>query len=177
MHPVSSRPERLPTVADSVPAGIESAAGVAGVEDSMERSRPVDDLPYIDEHSRRIDAPPDAIWAALAKVLGRIHGGSLLARVLACDPARATDSFTGRPGDAVPGFRVVEAEPDRLALRGRHRFARYALTFVLDGDHLRARTHAAFPGVLGRLYRAAVIGTGAHRVVTRHLLRQIARAA
>ena len=37
----------------------------------------------------------------------------------------------GRPGDAVPGFRVVEAEPGRrLALRGRHRFANYALTFT-----------------------------------------------
>jgi hypothetical protein len=77
----------------------------------------------------------------------------------------------------VPGFRVVEAEPcRRLALRGRHRFSNYALTFVLDGDRLRAQTHAAFPGVLGRLYRAAVIGSGGHRLVTRRLLRQVARA-
>lgn len=144
----------------------------------MERSRPVGDLPYIDEHSRRIDAPPDAVWAALSKVLGRDRGTSALARILGCDPARGTVAFAGRPGEAVPGFRVVEAEPGRrLALRGRHRFARYALIFVLDGDCLRARTHAAFPGVLGRLYRAAVIGTGTHRLVTRHLLRQIAREA
>lgn len=144
----------------------------------MERSRSVDDLPYIDEHSRRIDASPEAVWAALAKVLGRTGGAGVLARVLGCDPAQGTSSFAGRPGDAVPGFRVVEAEPGRrLALRGRHRFARYALTFVLDGGALHARTHAAFPGLRGRLYRAAVIGTGAHRVVTRHLLRQVARAA
>ena len=33
-----------------------------------------------------------------------------------------------------------------------------------------------FPGVLGRLYRAAVIGSGGHRLVTRRLLRQVARA-
>ncbi len=144
----------------------------------MERARPADDLPYIDEHSRRIDASPDAVWAALSSVLGRDRGAGALARILGCDPARGTASFAGRPGDAVPGFRVVDAEPGRrLALRGRHRFARYALTFVLDGDRLRATTHAAFPGVLGRLYRAAVIGTGAHRLVTRQLLRQIARAA
>jgi hypothetical protein len=77
----------------------------------------------------------------------------------------------------VPGFRVVEAESGRrLALRGRHRFSNYALTFVLDGDRLRAQTHATFPGVLGWLYRAAVIGSGGHRLVTRRLLRQVARA-
>jgi hypothetical protein len=42
---------------------------------------------------------------------------------------------------------VVEAEPGRrLALRGRHRFADDALTFIVDGHRLRAQTHAAFPG-------------------------------
>lgn len=144
----------------------------------MESTRALDGMSYIDEHSRRIDAPPEAIWAALSRFLGPAPGTGALARLLGCDPARGTAAFTGRPGEAVPGFRVVEAEPGRrLALRGSHRFARYALTFVLDGDQLSARTHAAFPGVLGRLYRAAVIGTGAHRVVTRHMLRRIARAA
>jgi hypothetical protein len=145
----------------------------------VERSPAVDDLPYIDEHSQPIDAPADAVWAALFKVLRRdMAGSAVIARILGCDPARGTPEFAGRPGDAVPGFRVVESEPGRrLALRGRHRFAGYTLTFVLDGDGLHARTHAAFPGLLGRLYRAAVIGTGGHRLVTRHLLRQIARAA
>jgi len=135
-------------------------------------------LPYIDEHSERIDAPADMVWTALLKVLRRQMGGSArLARILGCDPARATAEFAGRPGEAVPGFRVVEAEAGRqLALRGRHRFSDYALTFVLDGDHLRAQTHAAFPGVPGRLYRAAVIGSGGHRLATRRLLRQVARA-
>jgi hypothetical protein len=136
-------------------------------------------LPYIDEHSQRVDAPPDAVWAALAKVLRRVMGGSAsFARLLGCDPAQGTAEFTGRLGEAVPGFRVVESEAGRrLALRGRHRFSTYALTFVLDGNHLRAQTNAAFPGILGRLYRAAVIGSGAHRLVTRRLLRRIARAS
>jgi hypothetical protein len=138
----------------------------------------MEQLPYIDEHSRRIDARADVVWTALLKVLRReMGGGARIARILGCDPAQGTAEFAGRPGEAVPGFRVVEAEPGRrLALRGRHRFASYALTFVLDGDRLRAQTHAAFPGVLGRLYRAAVIGTGGHGLVTRRLLRQVARA-
>ena len=134
-------------------------------------------LPYVDEHSQRFDAPVDAVWIALLKVLRREMGGSApIARVLGCDPAQGTPEFAGRPGETVPGFRVVEAEPGRrLVLRGRHRFSNYALTFILDGDCLRAQTHAAFPGVLGRLYRTAVIGSGAHRLVTRRLLRQVAR--
>ncbi len=147
-------------------------SGQAWNDPSMEQ------LPYIDEHSQRVDAPADEVWIALLKVLRHQMGGSArLARLLGCDPAQGTAEFAGRPGEAVPGFRVVEAEPGRrLALRGRHRFSNYALTFVLDGDRLRAQTHAAFPGVLGRLYRAAVIGSGGHRLVTRRLLRQVARA-
>jgi hypothetical protein len=138
----------------------------------------MEQLPYIDEHSERVDAPADVVWAALLKVLRReMGGGAPIARILGCDPAHGTAEFGGRPGEAVPGFRVVEADPGRrLALRGRHRFARYALTFVLDGGRLRAQTYAAFPGLLGRLYRAAVIGSGGHRLVTRRLLRLVARA-
>jgi hypothetical protein len=138
----------------------------------------MEQLPYIDEHSQRVDAPADVVWTALLKVLRREMGGSaLIAQILACDPARGTAEFAGRPGEAVPGFRVVEAEPGRrLVLRGRHRFSNYALTFVLDGDRVRAQTRAAFPGVFGRLYRAAVIGSGGHRLVARRLLRHVARA-
>jgi hypothetical protein len=134
--------------------------------------------PYLDEHCQRVDAAPEVIWGALLDVLRREMGrGAPIARLLGCDPAQGTVEFAGRPGDAVPGFRVVEAEPGRrLVLRGRHRFSDYALTFVLSGDRLCAQTHAAFPGVLGRLYRSAVIGSGGHARVTRRLLRQIARA-
>jgi len=138
----------------------------------------MEQLPFIDEHTQRVDASADAVWAALSKVLRReMGGGEWFARLLGCDPVQGTREFSGRPGETVPGFRVAEVEPGRrLALRGRHRFARYALTFVLDGDLLRAQTHAVFPGILGRLYRAAVIGSGGHRLVTRRLLRQVARA-
>ena len=89
-------------------------------------------LPYIDEHDQRVDAPADVVWTALLKVLRREMGGTApIARMLGCDPAKGTAEFAGRPGEAVPGFRVVEAEPGRrLALRGRHRFSNYALTFV-----------------------------------------------
>jgi hypothetical protein len=140
----------------------------------------MEQLPYVDEHSQRIDAPADVVWTALIQVLGRgaVGASTVIARILGCDPAQGTAGFAGRPGETLPGFRVDEAEPGRrLALRGRHRFADYALTFVLDAGQLRARTHAAFPGVSGLLYRAAVIGTGGHRIVTRQLLRRVARAA
>jgi hypothetical protein len=137
----------------------------------------MEQLPYIDELRQRVSAPADVVWTALLKVLRREMGGSAtIARTLGCEPAQGTPEFAGRPGEAVPGFRVVEAEPGRrLVLRGRHRFSNYALTFVLDSDQLRAQTHAAFPGVLGWLYRAAVIWSGGHQLVTQRLLRQVAR--
>jgi len=140
--------------------------------------RSVEQLPYVDEHSQRVEAPADAVWAALLNVLRRQMGSSApIARILDCDPARGTSEFAGRPGETLPGFRVVEAEPGRrLVLRGQHRFSNYTLTFILDSGRLRAQTHAAFPGLLGRLYRAAVIGSGGHGFVTRRLLRQVARA-
>lgn len=137
------------------------------------------DLPYIDEHSQRVEGTPDVAWVALLEVLRRqFGGGALIARILACDPAQGSAAWTGQPGETVPGFVVVESDPGRqLALRGRHRFAHYTLTFTFSGDHLSARTYAAFPGALGRLYRAAVIGSGGHRLVTRRLLRRVARMA
>jgi hypothetical protein len=135
--------------------------------------------PYIDEHSMDVSAPRARVWTALTQVLRHELGaGRQIARALGCDPAEATPGFDGSLGQALPGFRVVEAEHERrLALQGRHRFSHYRLTFLLDDGRLRAQTHAAFPGSLGRLYRAAVIGTGGHRIVTRRLLRQVARRA
>lgn len=137
----------------------------------------MEQLPYIDEHVQRIDASTDETWRAVVDVLGRsFGGGGRVARLLGCEPAGATGRFEGREGQTLPGFRVAEADPGRrLVLRGRHRFSRYELAVVLDDGQVRARTSAAFPGLHGRLYRAAVIGTGGHRLVTRRLLSRVAR--
>lgn len=139
----------------------------------------MDNLPFVDEHSEPIDASPGAVWDALVQVVRRAMTGSThLVRTLGCQPERGTPTFEGRTGDTVPGFEVVASEPGRrLELRGRHRFSRYSLAFLFEGGRLRARTHAAFPGILGRIYRAAVIGSGGHAIVTRRILRQVARAA
>jgi hypothetical protein len=157
----------------------EVIADLARRKSALEHLITMESLPYIDEHSAKTDAPRDAVWASLLDVVKRtMGGGAALARLLGCDPVRSSGELTGEPGETVPGFRVVAAEPGRrLELRGRHRFSRYALTFTIDDDRVRARTDAAFPGVLGRLYRAAVIGTGAHKIITGRMVRQIARAA
>jgi hypothetical protein len=107
---------------------------------------------------------------------GELKGGSPLLRVLAATPAARSGDWNGDlTGATLPGFAVASAErPVRLELRGRHRFASYALVFLIEGGSVRAQTYAAFPGIKGRAYRALVIGSGAHGVVTRRLLRRIA---
>jgi hypothetical protein len=132
-------------------------------------------LPFVDQHRQRVDGPAEAVWRDLLGGLRReLSGGSRLAWLLGADPAVATAGFTGRSGDALPGFRVVDAEPGRrLVLAGRHRFARYRLTFLVGAHGLIARTEAAFPGLHGRIYRALVIGSGAHGWVTRQMLRRL----
>lgn len=120
-------------------------------------------LPYIDEHAMSIGASPERTWAALVAMLRRVFGrGAPLAHVLGCEQASTSPRFDGAVGQTLPGFHVAESAPGRrLVLRGRHRFARYELTFVLEDGELRAQTRAAFPGVRGRVYRMAVIGAGA----------------
>jgi hypothetical protein len=135
--------------------------------------------PYIDEHVAPTDATAERVWPAL---IADLHHSSrrerVLAWVLGCDPAVGTATFTGTPGDALPGFRVVDAEAgERLVLEGRHRFSNYRLEFLVEDGKVRARTFAAFPGPAGRLYRTLVIGTGGHRIVTRKWLKRIARSA
>jgi hypothetical protein len=136
-------------------------------------------LPFVDELAASSTAPATRLWESLITSLPRSSAGtSILARVLGCEPAGRTPTFIGTSGDAVPGFRVVEAEPGRrLVLEGRHRFSRYRMEFLADDGRLRARTSAAFPGWTGRLYRVGVIGSGAHRVVTRTWIGRIARRA
>jgi hypothetical protein len=128
------------------------------------------DLPYVDEHAVRIPVPRDLVWTALQRyVSSSLSGaeGSPLTRILGTEPRAGFEVF-----DSVPA--------ERLTLVGRHRFARYRLSFELtDATHgatqLRAQSYAAFPGLHGRAYRALVIGMRLHVVATNRLLRSIRR--
>lgn len=111
-------------------------------------------LPYIDEHATTIGVDRSTAYAAVGDVV------------------------------SVPiGFAIDEVvEPERYALRGRHWFSVYRLVFVLTEPSpgrttLTAETYAAFPGFTGKVYRALVIGSGAHRIVVRRMLRKIAQQA
>jgi len=148
-------------------------------ETGDEAAAAVEALPFVDEHAAPTGVPADVVWTALVRVLrGHLRGSAGLARVLGCDPRVGTPGFGGRVGESIPGFRVVESEPGRrLVLGGSHRFARYALTFLLEGDRLRAQTHAVFPGLSGRIYRALLLRTGAHQAITRRLVQRVSRAA
>ncbi len=142
-------------------------------------------LPYVDEHSVAVDAPPDATWDALLRVVEGSFGSPSTARgarLLGCADVKPAGPRPLAAGSAVPGFHVGVADaPRELALLGRHRFSDYALVFHLDpapsGTTLRAETRAAFPGLRGRAYRALVIGTRAHVLVTRRLLAAVERRA
>lgn len=145
-------------------------------------------LTYIDEHSISVQATRERVWAALSSVLRRDFGGApaRLSSAWRLEPSKLSGDWreTPRAGEhAIPGFAVVEAYfPQRLTLRGGHRFSSYELMFELDsaGEEacvLRARSSAEFPGWAGRAYRAAVIGSGAHRLLVPRLLRRIARRA
>jgi hypothetical protein len=140
-------------------------------------------LPYIDELVTSVRSGREQAWdAVLAIMRGSFTGAASgpFARALGAQPGRSGGVWP-EPGAAVPGFAVAHARrPERLELRGRHRFSTYALIFELDetgpgSTQVRAKTYAAFPGVRGRAYRALVIGTGAHRIVVQRMLAAIAR--
>ena len=128
-------------------------------------------LSYIDEHRTRVGATPERTWDAVVQ----------LARGRLARPAPEAFATLWHLEPA-SGFAVAEeTAPWHLALRGRHRFSRYELAFDVDpgpdGVTLSARTSAVFPGIAGRAYRALVIGSGAHRLLVRRMLKQIARSA
>lgn len=128
------------------------------------------DLPHVDEHRIGIAASRDLVWESLQHYVATallVRRADPLARMFRTEPRE--------------GFRVSESVPgERLTLVGRHRFSRYLLSFELADAaggtaELRAHTDAAFPGVGGRAYRAAVIGTRAHAFVVRRILRSVRR--
>jgi hypothetical protein len=125
-------------------------------------------LPFVDEHRVHVRAPPERAWEAVSRFVSR--------RLESPAPSAFRALWRLEPAS---GFaRAAERRPSELVLRGRHRFARYELAFVIerepDGASIAARTSAVFPGIAGRVYRALVIGSGGHRVVVRRFLRQIA---
>jgi hypothetical protein len=147
---------------------------------------PEPQLPYVDELTVDVGADRDATWTALLRVVERSFAfarGRGPARLLACEDTEPSGPRPLAPGSAFPGFHVETAGPGKeLALAGAHRFSTYLLTFrLVDGDsgrtRLTAETRASFPGLKGGIYRALVIGTRMHVLVTRRLLTAAKRRA
>lgn len=142
-------------------------------------------LPFVDEHAVEILASPEPVWEALRRVAEGSFSSrwaARFARLVGCESVESSGPRPLAAGSRFPGFTVAVAERgSELALAGRHRYSDYALVFHLDGEgettRLRAETRARFPGVTGRLYRAAVIGTRGHVLVTKRLLGAVKRQA
>jgi hypothetical protein len=122
----------------------------------------------------------------LLRIVEGSFGSSRTGRIAGLLGCADVESSGPRPlatGSTLPGFHVELAEPGReLALSGRHRFSNYALIFHLDRmdgnrTRLRAETRADFPHLKGSVYRALVIGTRGHILVTRRLLDATKRRA
>ena len=142
------------------------------------------DLPYIDEHSIEVDADRETVWKALTAKFGE-SGGAVFAgyaRLIGVSPLSSQGALD-EVGSTRIGFLVSEVEsPRHLELTGAHRFSTYSLTWdvaeVSAGrSRLSATTRAAFPGLHGRAYKAAVIDSGAHARITRRMLNSIGRQA
>jgi hypothetical protein len=162
---------------------------MAGRATLADRASPLSErpsgLPFIDAYQVDVNAEPERVWEATARLLPGIGGrfGPAFARLLGCSEVERPALASHELPDAIVGFRVERAErPSLIELRGEHRFARYALTFRIEpgtsrGSVLIAETDADFRGPAGCLYRAAVIGTSAHVVLVRKLLRTVKRGA
>ena len=126
-------------------------------------------LPLLDEHSAIVQGSASAVWEAVRHyALGLAQSDrTLVGRILGPEPPS--------------GFDVAEeVEGERIALTGRHRFARYRLVFELaarpgNTTRLSVLSFAVFPGARGRLYRALLMGTGGHVLAVRHMVRTIQR--
>jgi hypothetical protein len=137
----------------------------------------VTELRFIDTHAVSVRAPAEVVFEAVERTVPRLAAGPLAttyARLIG-----ATD--LGADGGPV-GFHVARRDaPSALVLAGRHRFSSYELAFRIEdsavGSRLHADTRAAFPGLSGAAYRAAVIGSGGHRIIVRRMLAAIRRRA
>jgi hypothetical protein len=143
-------------------------------------------LPCVDELPIEVGADQEAVWAALLRVVESSFAsarGRGPARLLGCEDIQPSGPRPLVQGSAFPGFHVETAESlSELALAGSHRFSTYLLSFRLEDagagrTRLIAETRAAFPGLKGSIYRALVIGTRMHVLVTRRLLTATKRRA
>jgi hypothetical protein len=151
-----------------------------------EAGDPAAALPWVDEHAAEIDAPAAVVWPALLRSVERMSAGAAAPRYARAVGCADTEPGGPRPlevGSTVPGFHVAALTPERtLVLAGSHHFSDYALVFRLEPlggvrTRLLAETRADFPGLKGRAYRALVIGTRMHVLVTRRVLRAVAHRA
>jgi hypothetical protein len=142
------------------------------------------ELPWVDEHGEEVDAPASVVWPALLRTVERMTAGGAAPRYARAVGCADTDHGGPRPlevGSTIPGFHVAELAPGRLlVLAGSHHLSNYALSFRLEPlggrrTRLVAETRAEFPGLKGGAYRALVIGTRMHVLVTRRVLRGVAR--
>jgi hypothetical protein len=140
----------------------------------------------VDEHAAEIDAPAVVVWQALLRTVERMSAGVAAPRYARAVGCADTEPGGPRPrevGSTVPGFHVAALTPGQvLVLAGSHHFSDYAFIFRLEPvggvrTRLVAETRADFPGLKGRAYRALVIGTRMHVLVTRRMLRAVARRA
>ena len=97
-----------------------------------------------------------------------------------CEPFAATRTIP-RPSRPVSSWTKPDRQNDSRS-KVDHLFATYRWVFELDAEApqrtcIRSATWAHFPGLHGKIYRALVIGTGAHRVVVRLTLKRIASRA
>jgi len=144
-----------------------------------------DALAPIDEHEADVAAAPEDVWDAVLDMLRGTFGGRgthTFARLLGCQPLDAAGWDQPGVGTTVTGFRVVDAEaPGLVVVEGNHRFSRYGIAFRIEptgaGARLRIESRGDFPGLHGRLYRLAVIGSRGHVLAVRRMLRDIGSGA
>lgn len=121
-------------------------------------------LPLIDEHSVAVNASPAEVFTAAERYASALAGrtGGVLKAILAPRP---------------PSGFALSTVGSRIELTGQHRFSRYRLEFLVTPGRLTARSFGEFPGLHGRLYRLAVVSSGAHVLAVRHMLTSITAAS